>query len=115
MRYPYLKYCVDVDIHPLFKNFSGNPLVVNMGAGSPLFDQVDLSDQRTFQAWLDQTLESRGLSWGLASYLENREPILSRFPQMREEERWYHLGLDVIVPLDTPLYAPLDAVVQVFH
>ncbi len=51
-------------------------------------------------------------TWGVSSYLENREIVLSPCPQMDEEKRFYHLGLDIIVPLDAPLHAPLDARVK---
>ena len=50
--------------------------------------------------------------WGLASYLERRDLLLGECPQMVKEQRFIHLGLDVIVPLGTPLCSPLDGVVQ---
>jgi murein DD-endopeptidase MepM/ murein hydrolase activator NlpD len=111
MKYPYIAYCEDIEISPLFKGLTGNPLIVDLSVGSALFDDVDIADQPAFQRWLDQTMENR-YTWGLASYLEDREAILSKYPQMREEQRYFHLGLDIIVPLGTPLHAPLDSVVQ---
>ncbi len=111
MKYPYLTYHPDLEIQPLFQGLSGAPFVVDLSLGSRLFDSVDVLDQKAFQAWLDQAMNGK-YTWGVASYLENRETILSQFPQMREEQRWFHLGLDVIVPLGTALYAPLDAVVD---
>ena len=82
-----------------------------MSVGSPVFDQVDIKDQQAFQAWLDSTMAGRH-TWGVASYLEDRETILCEYPQMREEKRYFHLGLDIIVPLGEPLHAPLSAVVE---
>jgi hypothetical protein len=111
MRYPYIAYCRDIEIVPVFKGLSGDPLIVDLSVGSALFDKLDISDQPAFQQWLDRTMENR-YTWGLASYLEDREAILSKYPQMREEQRYFHLGLDIIVPLGTPLHAPLDSVVQ---
>ncbi|MBU0970683.1 MAG: peptidoglycan DD-metalloendopeptidase family protein [Proteobacteria bacterium] len=111
MRYPYMDYSDKIRIQPVFKALTGDPLVVDLSVGSKVFEQVDIHDQRAFQAWLDQTMEGRH-TWGLASYLENRHTILSRYPQMREEQRYFHLGLDIIVGLGTPLHAPLDAVVK---
>ncbi len=46
--------------------------------------------------------------WGFAGYLERRDSLLRDCPQMVEENRFYHLGLDVIAPLGTQLHAPLD-------
>jgi hypothetical protein len=111
MRYPYIAYCNEIDIKPVFKELTGDPLIVDLSVGSEVFTAVDITDQPAFQRWLDQTMENRH-TWGLASYLEDRETILSRYPQMREEQRYFHLGLDIIVPLGTPVCAPLDSVVQ---
>ncbi len=111
MQYPYVAYSEKVDIQPVFKGLSGDPFVVDLSVGSPVFNEVDILDQHAFQAWLEVKMEGR-FTWGLASYLEDRQAILSQYPQMREEERYFHLGLDIIVDLDTPLHAPLDAVVQ---
>ncbi|GAB6146841.1 peptidoglycan DD-metalloendopeptidase family protein [Desulfocicer niacini] len=111
MRYPYIDYCYQVKICPIFKDLIGDPLVLDLGAGAPVYDKVDLKDQKVFQQWLDTAMAQQGASWGVASYLENREPLLDGYPQMREEQRYYHLGLDIIVDLDTPLHAPLDATV----
>lgn len=111
MKYPYIDYSEKIKVQPIFKGLTGDPLVVDMSVGSKVFDEVDVLDQRAFQAWLDKTMKNRH-SWGLASYLEDRETILSQYPQMQEEQRYYHLGLDIIVFLGTPLHAPLDAQVK---
>ncbi len=111
MKYPYIDYSEKIKVLAVFKGLAGDPLVVDMSVGSKVFDEVDLLDQRAFQAWLDKTMKDRH-TWGLASYLENRETILSQYSQMREEQRYYHLGLDIIVGLGTLLHAPLDAQVK---
>ncbi len=108
MKYPYIAYSEKVDIQPIFKNLTDDPLEVDMSVHSTLFDSIDVRDQKGFQKLLDDMMKDR-YTWGVSSYLENREIVLSQCPQMVEEQRFYHLGLDVIVPLDTPLHAPLDA------
>ena len=108
MKYPYIAYSEKVDIQPIFKNLTGDPLVVDMSVHSPLFDTIDVRDQKGFQKLLDDMMKDR-YTWGVSSYLENRETVLSQCPQMVEEQRFYHLGLDIIVPFGTPLHAPLDA------
>ena len=110
MRYPYIDYSDWVKVCPVFEGLTGDPLVLDLGAGAPVYEKVDLQDQKAFQAWLDRTMDGQ-YTWGVASYLENREPLLYTYPQMREEQRYYHLGLDIIVDLGTPLHAPLDATV----
>ena len=106
--YPYMAYSDKVRIRPLIKDLTGDPLVVSLSPGSPVFDLVDIHDQQAFQKFLDECMKSQ-YAFGLASYLENRETLLSRYPQMKEEKRFFHLGLDIIIPLGTPLCAPLDA------
>jgi len=111
MRYPYIAYDGTIDIKPVFKDLKGAPLVVDMSVDSELFETIDVRDQKGFQNRLDEMMEGR-YKWGVSSYLENREIVLSKCPQMVEEQRFYHLGLDIIVPLNTSLHSPLDAVVQ---
>ena len=111
MKYPYIDYSDKIEIQPIFKGLTGDPLLVDLSVGSPVFEQVNVLDQKAFQAWLDLSMKDR-FSWGLSSYLEDRQSILSQYPQMREEQRYFHLGLDIIVNLGTPLHAPLDAVVR---
>ena len=111
MNYPYIAYSPKIDIQPIFKNLMGDPMEVDMSVDSTIFDTIDVRDQKGFQKFLDDHMKNNH-TWGVASYLENREIVLSQCPQMVEEQRFYHLGLDIIVPLATPLNAPLDASVK---
>ncbi len=111
MRYPYISYSSRIEIHPLFEGLQGDPLIVNMSDSSLQFDEIDIQDQKKFQMYLDEAMH-RKFSWGVSSYMENREKVLSHCPQMAEEQRFFHLGLDIIVPLDTPLNTPLAAIVK---
>ena len=117
MKYPYIAYSEKIDIQPIFKNLTGDPLEVDMSVHSTLFDgndtheKIDVRDQKGFQKRLDKMMKGRH-TWGVSSYLENREIVLSPCPQMVAEKRFYHLGLDIIVPLGTPLHSPLDARVK---
>ncbi|MCF6246374.1 MAG: peptidoglycan DD-metalloendopeptidase family protein [Desulfobacula sp.] len=111
MKYPYIAYSEKIDIQPIFKDLKGDPLEVDMSVHSTLFDTLDVRDQKGFQKLLDDMMKDK-YTWGVSSYLENRQIVLSPCPQMVEEKRFYHLGLDIIVPLGTPLHAPLDARVK---
>jgi hypothetical protein len=71
---------------------------------------MDVRDQERFQKRLEERMEPV-CSWGFAGYLERRDSLLRDCPQMVEEGRFFHLGLDVIVPRGTTLHAPLAAVV----
>ena len=111
MQYPYMAFSAHMQIEPVFLDLADDPFVVDLSVGSALYEQVNILDQKGFQGWLDKKMAGR-FSWGLAGYLEDRRNVLTDYPQMQEEQRFFHLGLDIIVPLDTPLYAPLDAVVH---
>lgn len=109
MRYPYIAFHPELTIHPVFPSLTGEPYILDLSSDSPLLSLPGAQDQRTFQKILDQ--EMSDYSWGLSSYLEDRRTFLSDCPQMVKEKRFYHLGLDVIVPAQTPLHAPLKATV----
>jgi len=110
--YPYNTYSEGLDIKPVFKGLTGGPLVLDMSVESPIFNQVDVLNQKVFQTYIYQLMKDN-YSWGIAAYLEDRQKVLSQYPQMVEEQRYYHLGIDIIVPLGTPLYAPLNSVVHI--
>ncbi len=111
MRYPYITYSKEIDIKPIFKGLHGDPIVFDMSSSSSIFDDLDVRDQTAFQRRLEAMMTDE-FSWGVSSYMENREVALSHCPQMVEEQRFYHLGLDIIVPVGTPLHAPLSGIVS---
>ena len=112
MRYPYITYSPKFEIQPLFSRLEGEPLIVDMSNEGTIFEGMDVRDQRECQRRIDQLMADGKHTWGVSSYLENRKHLLSNCPQMVEEQRFYHLGLDIIVPLGTPLHAPLAATVE---
>ncbi len=110
MYYPFLLYSTKVDHRPVFTGLAGDPFIADLSPTSPLLKGIDLRDQARFQRVLDKKMGST-YRWGLAPYLERRDTLLGDCPQMVADKRFIHLGLDVIVPLGTPLHAPLDATV----
>jgi len=110
MYYPFLLFSQMIDHRPVFPGLKGDPFIADLSTGSPLLKGLDARDQKGFQRILDEKMES-GYHWGVAPYLERRDTLLGDCPQMVADQRFIHLGLDVIVGLGTPLCAPLDAVV----
>ena len=108
MIYPYLIYDPAVKVHPVFPELSGRPYVADMSYNNSVLAGMDERDQRRFQAILEAEM-GQAHSWGVAGYLERRDTLLRNCPQMVAEQRFFHLGLDVIVPLGTRLCAPLPA------
>jgi murein DD-endopeptidase MepM/ murein hydrolase activator NlpD len=107
VKYPYLLYCRNVEHAPIFEGLEGDPYVADLSSANPLLDRIDVRDQKGYQQILDEKMQPR-CSWGFSGYLENRGSLLRDCPQMVEEERFYHLGLDIIVPKGKALCAPLD-------
>jgi hypothetical protein len=111
MKYPYIFYGNTIKCMPVFKDLKGMPFVADMSSTSELLHGIEVRDQVRFQKILEHAMQG-SYHWGVSSYLENREILLSDCPQMVKEQRFFHLGLDVIVPLGTPLHAPLDSEVE---
>jgi hypothetical protein len=110
MKYPYLLYSPNIALAPIFK-VEGEPFALDLSVGNELLLQIDIKDQTAFQAILERRMQPAH-SWGLGGYLERRDTLLRDYPQMVEEQRYYHLGLDIVVPKGSELHAPLDAVVH---
>jgi hypothetical protein len=110
MRYPYIPYHPDITVSPVFHDLKGEPYILDLSSNSRLLSSAGADDQAVFQKLLDK--EMIGYTWGLSSYLEERELLLHDCPQMVREKRFYHLGLDVIVPAGTVLHAPLPGTVH---
>ena len=111
MRYPYILYNPHIEHAPIFQYLSGDPYVLNLSDNNSAVTEVDFSDQPAFQKWLEKRMGNR-YTWGVADYLEPRKLLLKNCPQMVAENRFFHLGLDIIVPLGTTLYAPLEGIVR---
>jgi len=110
MYYPFLLFNENIDHRPVFTGLQGDPYVADLSPNSPLLRSLDVRDQKGFQRILEEKMEST-YRWGFSPYLERRETLLGDCPQMVADQRFIHLGLDVIVGLGTPLHAPLDATV----
>jgi murein DD-endopeptidase MepM/ murein hydrolase activator NlpD len=110
MYYPFLLYSRRVRLQPVFEDLSGDPFIADLSPESPLLRGLNVRDQKQLQRRLEEKMGSAH-AWGMSPYLERRDTLLGECPQMVAEKRFIHLGLDVIVPLGSPLHAPLDAVV----
>jgi hypothetical protein len=111
MYYPFLLYSRGLRLRPIFEGLKGDPFIADLSTESPFLMDADPRDQTRLQRLLEEHMTAADCSWGLSPYLERRETLLADCPQMVAENRFIHLGLDIIVPLGTPLQAPLAAVV----
>lgn len=110
MYYPYIVYNSRTKLFPIFTDLEGEPYIADLSPRSRLLNGLDARDQRTFQAVLEKEMGETH-RWGISPYLERRDSLLADCPQMVTEQRFIHLGLDIIVERGTVLHAPLDSVV----
>ena len=110
MYYPFMLYNTGVEHRPVFQNLAGDPFVADLSRHSCLVADTDTRDQEKFQKLLEKQMHP-DYFWGFSPYLESRDTLLADCPQMTAEKRFFHLGLDIIVPVGTNLHSPLDAVV----
>ncbi len=108
MEFPFIVYSQVVKHSPLFHSLKGGPYILDLSLSSPLLDETSSIDQKHLQSVIEEQMGNR-YHWGLAAYLERRDTLLAKFPQMVAEQRFFHLGLDIIVPVGTTLCTPLDA------
>ena len=108
MYYPLILH--GVDIYPLFGDFlEGKPYIFDFSSHNPKTLAYSASNFKAFNRLIFEELEQSSHQWGIGKYLEERKNLLREYPNIIEEERYYHLGLDIIVPYDTPMFSPLDA------
>lgn len=112
MYYPLNILCAGQIICPIFReNLKGEPFIFDFSSRNPKTLEYNKQDYDEFQEQIFSQLEAAGASWGIGKYLEERKSLLSEYPQMIEEKRYYHAGLDIVVPEGWPLYAPVDGIV----
>jgi len=107
----YYPLCLNgVNIYSLFGNFlKGRPYIFDFSSNNPKTLEYNLTDFNQFNTMVFEELDASSHQWGIGKYLEERKNLLRAYPNIIEEQRYYHLGLDIIVPFNTPMYSPLDA------
>ena len=85
----------------------GRPYVFDFSPSSPLVAEYDVKDPERLQAQIFQELSDAGRSWGLGRYLEDRRVLLQHFAQYSGEQRYIHVGLDLVVRAGARVFAPL--------
>lgn len=98
-----------IDVFPLFGDaLKGEPYIFDFSSKNPKTLEYDPADFDQFNTMVFDEMKNSSCKWGIGRYLEERKSLLRDYPNIIEEERYYHLGLDIVVPYDTPMYAPLN-------
>ncbi len=106
---------LEENIFPIFNNTAaGLPLYIDLSKNNENVDKIcNSKTQVEFNDYMFIELKRKNKKWAVSGYLEDRTTLLKKYPQMVNENRVYHLGLDITVPLGSELFAPLDAKVVV--
>lgn len=106
------------DIFPIFGNqFNELPAYINLSIDNDSVDNICKNQtQREFNDYMISEMNKVGKRTALSGYLEDRTSLLRKYPQMVNENRVYHLGVDISAPLGTNIYAPLTGeVVEAYY
>ena len=107
-------YCLTgVKIHPIFSEMTNSvPLYLSLASDSPFKGEFEAKSQVDFNdAVYNRIHKAKNASWSVGGYLEDRSNGLDKYPQMREQKRYYHLGVDINFEKGTKVLAPLDGVI----
>jgi len=105
------------DMGPVVTHDLKDALVFDLSASSAEIDDLDrVLDPGTFNAHLVRRLEEHGITVGIGRYAEprmwyasdNYEQASGEFP----ERRTVHTAIDIFLPAESPVLAPLDGHVQ---
>lgn len=112
MFYPLNLLKSQINIFPLFgEKLKGEPYIFDFSSSSKNIEKYLVDDFNSLQKNIFDELKLNKAEWGIGRYLEERKKILSKFPQFLSEGRFYHLGIDIVVPADFYLFAPVKATV----
>ena len=113
MYYPLNCVLKDLYVAPLFGDqLIGEPHVFDFSSKNPDNLNCDPAKFYQFQEYVFSELDLNKKFWGVGKYLEERSSLLRFYPQMIEEERVIHLGLDIIVPAGFKLFSPISGKVH---
>ena len=99
-------------IYPIFVDLlKGEPYIFDFSSKNPKTLDYNLKSFDEFNSAVFNELKKSGCKWGIGKYLEERKNILGHYSNIMSEERFFHLGLDIIVPYNSRVFCPLNGVV----
>ena len=107
MIYP---YCLKNQISPIFeKQLVGNGVFISLANDSQVYKRIDIKNQVQLQEYADELMSQNQTNWAISEFGENRKFMFTQLGhhQMVQQNRFIHLGLDIWVPVNTIVHAPL--------
>ena len=106
---PYPYCLVGVEIKPIFGDLQkGAPFFLSLASDSPVRADFEKSQMALNEAVYNRIHNENNAAWSAGGYLEDRSAILKPYPQMIQEKRYYHTGMDINFPKNTPVCAPIN-------
>lgn len=115
--YPYILQTQNEPVFPVFGSAIKKIVFAGLSKGDSFLETVsdeEIKNQEQFNAKIFSRADTHSTAV-VSGYLENRERFFKVLDckQMVEEERFFHLGLDITLPKNTVIFAPLAAEVVI--
>ncbi len=91
------------------------PVVFDFARNNNLVPRANLVDATKFSKYIAQILNEQGRNLGIGQYGEDRGIYQSPLYKTKVEARSIHLGMDLFVPVNTPIFAPLTGIIHSFQ
>ncbi len=91
------------------------PVVFDFTRENNIIPKKDLVNANKFSQYIAQILSEQGRSLGIGRYGEDRGIYQSPLYKTKAEARSIHLGMDLFVPVNTPIFVPIDGIVHSFQ
>jgi murein DD-endopeptidase MepM/ murein hydrolase activator NlpD len=92
------------------------PYIFDLTKNNLELGRLDLNNEKAFSDYITQKIDQNKSQYGVGRYNENR--VIYRRSKLFETEidpRSIHLGIDLWLPAQTPVFAPLDGKVHSFQ
>jgi len=88
----------------------GNGVEISLKDGSEVLNSVDIKDQNALQSYGDNLMSDNNTNWAVSYFGEMRKQMFLDLDakQMVDEKRFFHLGIDIWMPLGSRLFSPID-------
>lgn len=89
--------------------------IFNLSIQNEELNNVDTTNIDEYLKWKNNILKQNNATIGIGKYAENRPIYKSDLFKNEDENRSFHLGIDVNTNVDEKIFAPLDSTIHSFN